>query len=148
MKFLILALALTFSSTSFARQYIQCSELDINSTEVMVVNLPTEKGGTLFLSSGMQNPEDERLLVDIQLEKIENFQLSNISNNGVGGSEMNAKLKSCLICREASKDPYAARCGHICCYECWQQWFKVRKACVICRTEVAPNSIVKITIVK
>jgi hypothetical protein len=72
MKFLILALALTFSGTSFARQYIQCSELDINSTEVMVVNLPTEKGGTLFLSSGMQNPEDERLLVDIQLEKIEN----------------------------------------------------------------------------
>ena len=69
-SFLLLALTL-FSSQVFARQYIQCNSLDMNSTDVMVVNLTTVKGGTLFISSGMQNPEDERTLVNIELSEIE-----------------------------------------------------------------------------
>jgi hypothetical protein len=72
MKTTFLALALTFSSTVFARQYIQCGTKDIYSTDVGVVNLTTEKGGTLFISSGMQNPEDERTLVNITFAKKEN----------------------------------------------------------------------------
>ena len=72
MKSLVLALALMVSTSSFARQYIQCSIPEYDSTDVMVVNLQTETTGTLFLSSGMQNPDDERVLVDIQFEKIEN----------------------------------------------------------------------------
>jgi hypothetical protein len=69
MKALFLVLVLSLSSTAFARQYIQCSVLG-DSTDVAVVNLQTEQGGTLFLSSGMQNPEDERILVSIELETI------------------------------------------------------------------------------
>ena len=69
MKALFLVLVLSLSSTAFAGQYIQCSVLG-DSTDVAVVNLQTEQGGTLFLSSGMQNPEDERILVSIELETI------------------------------------------------------------------------------
>ncbi len=69
MKSLILALTLTLSTSAFARQYIQCSVM--NSTDVAVVNLQNAQGGTLFLSSGMQNPEDERILVNIEFDKIE-----------------------------------------------------------------------------
>lgn len=71
MKSLILAFALSLSTSAFARQYIQCSSTDSYSTDVAVVNLTTEKGGTLFISSGMQNPEDERLLMKIAFDKIE-----------------------------------------------------------------------------
>jgi len=71
MKTLLLVLSLLLSTSAFARQYMQCSIVDTDSTDVMVVNLTTEQGGTLFLSSGMQNPEDERILVKIQLDKIE-----------------------------------------------------------------------------
>jgi hypothetical protein len=70
MKATILTLALALSSPIFARQYIQCSTLD--TTDVMVINLPTPKKGTLFLSSGMQNSEDERIIVDIEFDKIQN----------------------------------------------------------------------------
>jgi hypothetical protein len=70
MKTFIIALALSFSSIVSARQYIQCSSYE--STDVMVLNLQTIQGGTLFLSSGMQNPEDERLLVKIQLDSVAN----------------------------------------------------------------------------
>ncbi|MBA2403157.1 MAG: hypothetical protein H0V66_00175 [Bdellovibrionales bacterium] len=70
MKTLILALALSLSTSAFARQYIQCSATG-DTTDVAVVNLTTEAGGTLFLSSGMQNPEDERILVNIELDSIE-----------------------------------------------------------------------------
>jgi len=69
MKTFILALALSLSTSAFARQYIQCSVLN-NSTDVAVVNLQTINDGTLFLSSGMQNSEDERILVKIEFDKI------------------------------------------------------------------------------
>jgi hypothetical protein len=72
MKAFLLSLALVFSFSVHARQYIQCSTFD--TTDVMVVNLETPKGGTLFLSSGMQNPEDERILVKIQFDKVEGEQ--------------------------------------------------------------------------
>jgi hypothetical protein len=72
MKALVFALALLASHSVLARQYFQCSTLDPYSTDVMVVNLSSSEGGTLFISSGMQNPEDERTLVKIAFEKIEN----------------------------------------------------------------------------
>lgn len=68
MKSLILAFALSLSTSAFARQYIQCSAFQ--TTDVAVVNLTTVNGGTLFISSGMQNPEDERTLVNIKLDKV------------------------------------------------------------------------------
>lgn len=85
MKSLILALALSLSTSAFARQYIQCSTRG-DSTDVAVVNLSTPQGGTVFMSSGMQNPEDERILLDIEFDKIEgqfhNFKI--VSDAGEG----------------------------------------------------------------
>ena len=89
MKTLILALALSLSSSAFARQYIQCSVLG-DSTDVAVINLTTEKGGTLFISSGMQNPEDERILVKIQFDGIvgKNHLYKVVDENGAGHVEV------------------------------------------------------------
>ena len=71
MKFILIT-ALFLSTSAFARQYIQCGIADGNSTDVMVVNLQDAgKQSTLFLSSGMQNPENERLLVNIEFDKVE-----------------------------------------------------------------------------
>ena len=85
MKTLILLASILISSESFARQYIQCGIMG-DSTDVAVVNLTTEKGGTLFLSSGMQNPEDERILVKIKLDQIKdgNHFYKVIDENGEG----------------------------------------------------------------
>ncbi len=85
MKTLFFILALSLSTSVFARQYIQCSVVG-ESTDVAVVNLQTEDGGTLFLSSGMQNPEDERILVNIKFQMIEgtNHIYKVINENGEG----------------------------------------------------------------
>ena len=72
MKILIASLVLLVTSSAFARQYIQCSTLDIDYTDVIVVNLQTTEGGTLFMSSGMQNDETDRLLVKIKKGQVEN----------------------------------------------------------------------------
>lgn len=72
MKLLTLCALVLFSTTTFARQYFQCSTVEAEYSDVMVLNLKTAQEGTLFLSSGMQNPEDERTLVDLELEKTEN----------------------------------------------------------------------------
>jgi hypothetical protein len=84
MKIIFLFLALVLTIPAFARQYIQCSSTDIYSTEVMVVNLSSATHGTLFISSGMQNPESERLLVKIEFDRQENefhfFKAINVNN--------------------------------------------------------------------
>ena len=85
MKTLFFLLALSLSTSVFARQYIQCAVVG-ESTDVAVVNLQTEDGGTLFLSSGMQNPEDERILVNIKFQMIDgtNHIYKVINENGEG----------------------------------------------------------------
>ena len=85
MKTLFFLFALSLSTSVFARQYIQCAVVG-ESTDVAVVNLQTEDGGTLFLSSGMQNPEDERILVNIKFQMIEgtNHIYKVINENGEG----------------------------------------------------------------
>jgi hypothetical protein len=86
MKMLALSFLMIFSSRVFARQYIQCNSTDSYSSDVMVVNLQTANGGTLFVSSGMQNPEDERTLVNIAFEKEEagNHIFSIVHHNFTG----------------------------------------------------------------
>lgn len=85
MKYLILGLCLIFSSSVFARQYFQCSVLEPNMTDVMVVNLISEKKGTLFLSSGMEN-DNERLLFDIELSRVEkNYNVYKAANDSIEG---------------------------------------------------------------
>lgn len=89
MKTLFFLLALSLSTSVFARQYIQCAVVG-ESTDVAVVNLQTEDGGTLFLSSGMQNPEDERILVNIKFQMIDgtNHIYKVINENGEGSIEI------------------------------------------------------------
>jgi hypothetical protein len=83
----ILALVIFITSTStFARQYIQCSHSDPQYTDVMVLNLTTKKSGTLFLSSGMQNPDDERILVNVEFQEStnQNYVYRVISSGVIG----------------------------------------------------------------
>jgi hypothetical protein len=102
MKFFVLAIALIAYSSAWARQYIQCSIL-AETTDVAVVNLETNKTGTLFLSSGMQNPEEERILLNIELDKSENgFDRFKILNSNIDGnvsvpSEVIGKSSDSLI---------------------------------------------------
>lgn len=85
MKLTFAALFFALSTSVFARQYIQCYTTG-NSTDVAVVNLQTINGGTLFLSSGMQNPEDERILVNISLAGVEKQNhLYKITHNSITG---------------------------------------------------------------
>ena len=33
--------------------------------------------------------------------------------------------KTCALCAKQAKGPHKARCGHVCCYECWVDRLKV-----------------------
>jgi hypothetical protein len=86
MKKLVILFSLIFSPLSFSRQYIQCSSPDTYSSEVIVVNLINEKEGTLFYASGMENPEDERLLFDIKFDSTAlNWNQYLFANNNLSG---------------------------------------------------------------
>ena len=54
----------------------------------------------------------------------------------------------CLVCNSIAAEPCAARCGHICCEPCWQQWLGRKQTCPYCRAPTTMQQIKKITIVK
>ena len=84
MKFWYLAILLV-SMPTFARQYFQCSSMDAYPL-VMVVNLTTVKEGTLFISSGMENPETERRLFNISYSKTKApYRIYNLNEEGLSG---------------------------------------------------------------
>ena len=46
--------------------------------------------------------------------------------------------KQCGLCRKTPTAPFRAKCGHICCQSCWQDWIRRSKsssgtACMICQ---------------
>eukprot|EP00667_Euglena_gracilis_P001347 EG_transcript_1347 len=43
---------------------------------------------------------------------------------------------TCQVCQETCREPYSSRCGHICCFACWQRWLEQKLECPICRTKV------------
>ena len=53
-------------------------------------------------------------------------------------------MLSCAICTEAVENPYAARCGHICCRLCWEKVLQCGALCPLCRK---PTSAVELTLV-
>ncbi len=67
-----------------------------------------------------------------------------ISNAKALGSEDTISRLKCIICKDASNNPCAARCGHICCQECWLTWLKVSNTCPLCKHEASINSITRI----
>lgn len=54
----------------------------------------------------------------------------------------------CTVCNERVSDPYAARCGHICCINCWKSWLKQsnKQSCPHCRREVEYSQLTKLII--
>lgn len=70
-KFLFFTILFSLTP-AHARQYIQCSTLT-DETDAAVIHLQTEDHGTFYLVSGSENDE-ERVLVEIRLQKIERGQ--------------------------------------------------------------------------
>jgi len=85
---LIASLLVLFSANAFSRQYIQCSNLDEMNSTAIVVNLETEDRGTLFITSGMENPEEERSLTQIKLRNISSGFHQYVSLNAQGDTEV------------------------------------------------------------
>lgn len=55
---------------------------------------------------------------------------------------------TCIVCSEKVLDPYAARCGHVCCLECWRSWLKSQRkeSCPLCRRAVEYSQLTKIVV--
>jgi len=51
---------------------------------------------------------------------------------------------TCQICRNKAKSPFGARCGHICCYACWQQWLNEKLECPVCREKTRMKQLTKL----
>lgn len=50
----------------------------------------------------------------------------------------------CTICQSSAVAPFNARCGHICCKSCWDQWLANQLTCPVCRERVRQKQLTKL----
>ena len=60
--------------------------------------------------------------------------------------EMTSNGIKCVICQDVAKVPFAARCGHIACDECWLHWLQQKLECPVCRIKVRQKLLTKLFI--
>jgi len=50
----------------------------------------------------------------------------------------------CPICRNNVITPFTAKCGHVCCHTCWQQWLQEKLECPVCREKTRFKQLTKL----
>jgi hypothetical protein len=51
---------------------------------------------------------------------------------------------TCAICHSKAVSPFSAKCGHICCHACWQQWLYEKLECPVCREKTRVKQLTKL----
>eukprot|EP01028_Stygiella_incarcerata_P007844 TRINITY_DN32869_c0_g3_i1.p1 TRINITY_DN32869_c0_g3~~TRINITY_DN32869_c0_g3_i1.p1 ORF type:complete len:278 (-),score=70.41 TRINITY_DN32869_c0_g3_i1:510-1304(-) len=69
---------------------------------------------------------------------------SNVGSPSDPSSQSIRAMVTCHICQGILKDPYAAACGHVCCFICWEKCLSIRDECPICRRKVSSDSLRKL----
>lgn len=39
----------------------------------------------------------------------------------------------CPVCKDPINNGYVAKCGHTCCFSCWNSWLQIKLECPLCR---------------
>ena len=77
-------------------------------------------------------------------EEIESLEMAKSTSSGDGRNPGKLSKYTCPICKEQALDPCAAKCGHICCKECWSRWMAVKQNCPQCKLSVLAAELIAI----
>lgn len=58
---------------------------------------------------------------------------STIPDMSLPGAIPLSNRPQCPICHEEATNAYSAKCGHTCCFPCWNSWLQSRLECPICK---------------
>ena len=83
------------------------------------------------------------------LSKLDNIELAHVTSDRkmlVGDTSKLQRL-TCVVCSDSPPHvPCVAKCGHVCCKGCWEQWLKVKSACPYCRSTTSAADIARVIV--
>lgn len=71
-----------------------------------------------FLNDVKESCDSSKTLISVQ-HLVDDFPL--------------ASKPKCPVCKETINDGYKAKCGHACCFVCWNSWLQIKLECPICK---------------
>ena len=122
----------------------------LSNAETRRENLPTAKRGRID-NGGVRRGESTQSAAESTSTAGLRSSLSGTNTSGTnitggtGAAERRPAAvtergtrKQCGLCRKPPTAPFRAKCGHICCHSCWQDWIRRSKsssgtACMICQ---------------
>lgn len=83
-----------------------------------------------------------------RLHQISSFEIASTTKpkSSLLSKDVRNERLQCTICREIAQVPCAAKCGHICCEKCWQQWLKVKQICPFCRAPASQSTLARVIV--
>jgi hypothetical protein len=118
----------------------------------LVTGLPTKsakkpklnKSGPMSDNTNYESQHSEVIsLEDSEGRPAMSKSASDISARSQAASEQPSP--HCPICLSKLKDPFiSVKCGHVCCYLCWLQWFKTKLDCPVCRERTREKNLKKV----
>lgn len=89
-----------------------------------------------------------------KIEQISDFSMgSQPKLQGLGATSAlsskyiaNTSKLQCCVCKETAVQPCAAKCGHVCCQDCWARCLQVKPMCPMCRASTTKDSISKLLV--
>jgi len=92
----------------------------------------------------LSNQEQQQLEAKTEHQTVDAVDPSVHEKDSDNSSQPTEQKAACPICRGKISSPFSAKCGHVCCHACWQEWLKEKLECPVCREKIRPKQLTKL----
>jgi len=132
------------ATPAISGQMVGSSVMLENGVEVSLDPAALTSNNELLLEQPTQKPTFD--LGKISHTEVLDSPRYDLRDNETTLGYIKGQNRKCTLCLEGLKDPSAAGCGHVFCWECIAEWVREKPECPLCRREVGISHILPLRV--